>query len=237
MADEFKIEVHKRELSNKKSDLKSLRKDEKIPGVFYSFDSQKSVPLYIEKKSLREAGKSGAKIFNILVGEDKRNVIFKSIQYHPVTDEVLHVDLYGVDMNRAVTVKVAIHLNGNAIGVLEEGGVLVQSLNELEVDCLPSDIPDSIEVDISELNLGDALKVGDITISEKLELKTAQEQTIASVTHAMKEEELVPDVSEDEEFMEEGAEGAEGSTEGDQDGATEDSSKDADEENKENPEG
>ena len=55
MANEFKIEVHKRELSNKKSDLKSLRKDEKIPGVFYSFDSQKSVPLYIEKKSFMGA--------------------------------------------------------------------------------------------------------------------------------------------------------------------------------------
>ena len=234
MADEFKIEVHKRDLSNKKSDLKLLRKDEKIPGVFYSFDSEKSVPLYIEKQSFRDAGKSGAKIFNISVGKDKKNVIFKSIQYHPVTDEVLHIDLYGVDMNRAVTVKVAIHLKGNALGVLEEGGVLVQSLNEIEVDCLPSDIPDSIEVDISELNLGDALKVGDITISEKLELKTAQEQTIASVTHAMKEEELVPDVSEDEEFMEEGAEG---STEGDEDGATEDSSKEDNGENKENTEG
>jgi len=237
MADEFKIEVHKRELSNKKSDLKSLRKDEKIPGVFYSFDSQKSVPLYIEKKSFREAGKSGAKIFNILVGKDKRNVIFKSIQYHPVTDDVLHIDLYGVDMKRAVTVKVAIHLMGTAIGVLEEGGVLVQSLNELEVECLPSDIPDSVEVDISELNLGDSLKVSDITISETLELKTAIEQTIASVTHAMKEEELVPDVSEDEEFMEEGEEGSEGSDESDEEGTSEESLKEGSEENKENPKG
>ena len=236
MADEFKIEVYKRELSNKKSDLKSLRKDEKIPGVFYSFDSQKSVPLYIEKKSFREAGKSGAKIFNIIVGKDKKNVIFKSIQYHPVTDDVLHIDLYGVDMNRAVVVKVAIHLTGTALGVLEEGGVLVQSLNELEVECLPSDIPDSIEVDISELNLGDALKVSDITISEKLELKTSEEQTIASVTHAMKEEELVPDVAEDEEFMEEGEESADGD-EGAEEGGTEDSSKEANDENKENTEG
>jgi len=236
MADEFKIEVHKRELSNKKSNLKTLRKDEKIPGVFYSFDSQKSVPLYIEKKSFKEAGKSGAKIFNILVGKDKKNVIFKSIQYHPVTDDVLHIDLYGVDMKRAVTVKVAIHLMGNALGVLEEGGVLVQSLNELEVECLPSDIPDSIEVDISELNLGDALKVADITIPEKLELKTAEEQTIASVTHAMKEEELVPDVAEDEEFMEEGEEGTEGA-EGAEDSTTDDSPKEAGEENKENTEG
>ena len=236
MADEFKIEVIKRELSNKKSDLKSLRKDEKIPGVFYSFDSQKSVPLYIEKKSFREAGKSGAKIFNILVGKEKKNVIFKSIQYHPVTDEVLHIDLYGVDMKRAVTVKVAIHLTGTAHGVIEEGGVLVQSLNELEVDCLPSDIPDSVQVDISELNLGDALKVADITISEKLELKTAKEQTIASVTHMMKEEELTPVVEADEEFMEEGEEGAEGA-EGTEEGEAEDSPKKTSGENKENTEG
>tara|TARA_Y100001960_G_scaffold331806_1_gene430041 strand:+ start:363 stop:1055 length:693 start_codon:yes stop_codon:yes gene_type:complete len=230
MADEFKIEVHKRDLSNKKSDLKLLRKDEKIPGVFYSFDSEKSVPLYIEKQSFRDAGKSGAKIFNISVGKDKKNVIFKSIQYHPVTDEVLHIDLYGVDMNRAVTVKVSIHLIGNAKGVLEEGGILVQSLNELEIECLPSDIPDSVEVDISNLNLGDAMKVGDISLSEKLELKTNENQTIASVTHAMKEEELAPVTEEDEEFMEEGTEGTEEST-------SEDSPKEGDEENKENTEG
>ena len=236
MAGEFKIEVHKRELSNKKSDLKSLRKDEKIPGVFYSFDSKKSVPLYIEKNSFRDAGKSGAKIFNISVGKNKKNVIFKSIQYHPVTDEVLHIDLYGVDMNRAVSVKVAILLIGNASGVLEEGGVLVQSLNELEVDCLPSDIPDSIEVDISDLKLGDALKVGDIKISEKLDLKTAEEQTIASVTHAMKEEELTPVTEEDEEFLEEGQEGAE-STESSEEGSSDGSAKESSEENKENTEG
>ena len=236
MAEEFKIDVHKRELSNKKSDLKSLRKDEKIPGVFYSFDSKKSVPLYIEKNSFRDAGKSGAKIFNISVGKDKKNVIFKSIQYHPVTDEVLHIDLYGVDMNRAVSVKVAILLIGNASGVLEEGGVLVQSLNELEVDCLPSDIPESIEVDISDLKLGDALKVGDIKISEKLDLKTAEEQTIASVTHAMKEEELTPVTEEDEEFLEEGQEGAE-CTDSSEEGSSDGSEKESSEENKENTEG
>ena len=208
MADEFKIEVHKREISNKKSDLKTLRKEKKIPGVYYSFDAKESMPLYIEKKSFTEAGKSGAKIFNIAVGKENKNVIFKSVQYHPVTDEVLHIDLYGVDMKRAVTVKVAIHLTGNAIGVTAEGGVLVQSLNEVEIECLPADIPDSLKLDVSELSIGDSLKVDNLQKDEKFEFKTALEQTIASVTHAMKEEE--PDVSEeegDEEFMEEGEEG------------------------------
>jgi len=201
MADEFKIEVHKRELSSKKSDMKNLRKEQKIPGIFYSFDSKDSVPLLIDQKTFIEASKSGAKIFNIAVGKEKRNVIFKSIQYHPVTDDILHVDLYGVDMNRVVSVKVTINLIGNAIGVANEGGVLVQSLNELEVECLPANIPDIIDVDITELSIGDVVKVADLKIADTAEIKTAQEQTIASVTHAMKEEETVTSDEEDEEFM------------------------------------
>ena len=200
MADEYKIEVHKREISNK-SDLKTLRKEDKIPGVYYSFDSRDSAPLYIEKKSFIEAGKSGAKIFNIAVGKENKNVIFKSIQYHPVTDEVLHVDLYGVDMKRKVNVKVNINLIGNALGVANEGGVLVQSLNEIDLDCLPADIPDSIDADISELALGQVFKVADLNVPEQLEIKTPEDQTIASVTHAMQEE--ITSDEESEEFMDE----------------------------------
>ena len=199
MANEFKIEVHKRELSAKKSDMKILRREQKIPGVFYSFDSKESIPLYIDQKTFTEASKSGAKIFNIVVGKDKRNVIFKSIQYHPVTDDILHVDLYGVDMKRKVSVKVNINLTGNAVGVANEGGVLVQSLNEIDIDCLPADIPDSIDVDISELALGQVLKVADLNVLEQLEIKTPEDQTIASVTHAMQEETTSDE--ESEEFM------------------------------------
>ena len=200
MANEFKIEVHKRELSTKKSDMKNLRKEQKIPGIFYSYDSKESIPLYIDQKTFVEASKSGAKIFNITVGKDKRNIIFKSIQYHPVTDDILHVDLYGVDMNRTVSVKIAINLIGNPVGVANEGGVLVQSLNEIDIDCLPADIPDLIEADISELSIGQAFKVADLNVQEKLEFKTPDDQTIASVTHAMQEEETTSD-EESEEFM------------------------------------
>ena len=201
MANEFKIEVHKRELSAKKSDMKNLRKEQKIPGIFYSFDSKESIPLYIDKKTFSEASKSGAKIFNIAVGKDKRNVIFKSIQYHPVTDDIIHIDLYGVDMNRKVNVKVVINLTGNPIGVANEGGVLVQSLNEIDLDCLPGDIPESIDADISELGIGQVFKVEDLNISDQLEIKTPGDQTIASVTHAMQEEEETTSDEESEEFM------------------------------------
>lgn len=229
MATECKIEVFKRELSNKKSFMKTLRKENKIPGIFYSYDSSESIPLYISKESLALAQKSGAKIFNIQVGKELKNVIFKSIQFHPVTEEVIHLDLYGVDMKRAVTVKVEIIVTGTAKGVSEEGGVLVQSLNELEIECLPLDIPESFEVNIESLAIGDSIKVGDMKIDDKFDLKTNINQTIASVTHAMKEEDLVPDTTEaeDEEFMEEGEESADGDSS--EDTAKDDAAKDGDE--------
>ena len=100
----------------------------------------------------------------------------------------MHIDLYGVNMDQEVTVKVQLLLTGSAAGVINEGGVLVQSLNEIEINCLPADIPENLEVDISSLNLGESLRAGDINLEEKFSLSTDEMQTIASVTQAMKEE-------------------------------------------------
>jgi len=197
MAQEFKLDIFKRD-DISKSSLKQLRRDGNIPGIFYSYNSKESIPFYMGNKTLVEAKKSGARIFNIAVGSNKQTVIFKSVQYHPVTDEVLHVDLYGVNMDQVVAVKVQLKLEGNAAGVLNEGGVLVQSLNEVEIECLPSDIPENITIDISELNLGDSLKVEEIELDEKFSLKSDNQQVIASVTQAMKEEEAEPDLEEGE---------------------------------------
>ena len=197
MAQEFKLDIFKRD-DISKSSLKQLRRDGNIPGIFYSYNSKESIPFYMGNKTLVEAKKSGARIFNIAVGSNKQTVIFKSVQYHPVTDEVLHVDLYGVNMDQVVAVKVQLKLEGNAAGVLNEGGVLVQSLNEVEIECLPSDIPENIIIDISELNLGDSLKVEEIELDEKFSLKSDNQQVIASVTQAMKEEEAEPDLEEGE---------------------------------------
>ena len=81
MATEHKIEINKRENISRK-DLKKLRKDGNIPGVYYSGGLRTSIPIFITKQNLNLAIKSGARIFNILVGEKKQNVLFKSIQYH-----------------------------------------------------------------------------------------------------------------------------------------------------------
>ena len=158
--------------------------------IYYSHDSKESLPFYIEKKELANAQKADTQIFNISVGGKDRNVLFKSIQYHPVTDEILHVDLYGIKMDQVVSVSVMINIQGTSKGVVE-GGILVQNLNELELECLPMDIPQSIDIDISHLDMGDSLRSGDVKLDEKLTITTPEDQIIISVTQPMQEEEAV----------------------------------------------
>ncbi len=205
MAKEYKLEVEKRD-STKKSDLKKYRKDGKIPGVYYSYDSKESINFLISQSEINQALKSDANIFAINVGGQNRNVLFKSVQYHPVTDKMIHIDLYGVDMKKAVVVKVPLEITGDAVGIREEGGILNQVSQDIEVKCLPMDIPNIIEVDISNLSIGDTISSGEISLGDELELISAEDMLIVSVTLPMKEVE--PEVEED--ALEEGEEGEEG---------------------------
>ena len=202
MANEHKIDINKRELSGKQG-IKQIRRAGNIPGVYYSPNSESSIPIVISKAELNAAIKSGARIFNISVGDKKQNVLFKSVQYHPVTDQILHVDLYGIRMDRPVNIKVSVSLIGDPIGVIEGGGVLNQAASEIEVICLPGDIPEFFEADISNLNLGESLNAGSIELSDKYTLVTPEDAALASVTMPMKESE--PEIAEegDEEFMDE----------------------------------
>ena len=205
MAAEHKIDINKRENTGKKA-IKQLRNDGNIPGVYYSPSSKESAAIFITQNEYHEAVKSGARIFNITVGGKKQTVLFKSVQYHPVTEKVLHIDLYGIKMDKPVNIKIPVQLTGNPIGVIEEGGVLNQASNEIEIQCLPADIPEYFETDISELNLGDSINVGSIELNEKITLVTPEDTILASVTHAMKEIEPVVEVDEDELFLDEDGE-------------------------------
>ena len=213
MANEHKIDINKRESLGKKG-VKQLRREGMIPGIYYSPNSKSSTPIVIFQGDFHEAVKSGTRIFNISVGEKKQNVLFKSVQYHPVTDQVLHIDLYGIRMDRAVNIKIPVHLIGDPIGVTEEGGVISQATTEIEITCLPGDIPEFVETDVSGLAIGDAINVGILQLDEKITLITPEDTVLASVTHAMKEIEPVVE-EEEEEFMdEEGEAAAEGEGEG-----------------------
>jgi len=204
MSNEFNLTVDKRGLTNK-SGRKKMFKEGKVPGIYYSHDSKESIPFSISQSELIKAQKAETQIYNITVGSKKRNVLFKSVQYHPVTDEIIHIDLYGIKMDQMVSVNVSINVNGTAKGVVE-GGVLVQGLNELEIECLPMDIPQSFDIDISNLDIGDSFRAGDIDLDEKLALKTAEDQIIISVTQAAKEEEPVVEEEVDGEATEDGEE-------------------------------
>ena len=222
MAKEYKIEIEKRDLGE---NLKQLRANDIIPGIYYSHDSTESISFQMHLSELRNAIKSGASIFQVSVGGKLRNVIFKSVQYHPVKESVQHIDLFGVDMNVAINIKVPLDIIGECVGVKEDGGVINAPLTEIEISCLPSNIPQSIEVDITNLHLGDSLQAENLELDEGLALVTSGDATIASVTHAATEVE--PEVEEDE--LGEGIEGEEGAeTSEEKSEGSDDSSADSD---------
>ncbi|SVB93635.1 uncharacterized protein METZ01_LOCUS246489, partial [marine metagenome] len=162
------------------------------------------------QNNYHDAIKSGARIFNIIVDNKKQNVLFKAVQYHPVTEEVLHLDLYGIRMDQAITIKVTLQLTGDAVGVKDEGGILNQPLNEIEIQCLPADIPDFFELDISNLSIGDSLNAYDIELDGKFTLVTSEDAVAVSVTQPMKEVEPEIEIDEDETFLDEDGEPIEG---------------------------
>ena len=202
-----KIEVNKRELSSKKSFVKNLRNQDEIPGIYYSHDSKDSIPFSASKKTMSEALKSDAQVYQISVGSKDRDVIIKSVQYHPISEEMMHIDLYGVKMDQAVTVKVPIEITGQAEGI-KAGGVLNQVLTELEVSCLPGNIPQNITIDITALDIGDAIRLPQVSVSDDITLEGDEDLLIVSIIQPTKAEEVIP---EDEE-MEGDIEAADGAS-------------------------
>tara|TARA_B100001250_G_C19534228_1_gene671815 strand:- start:405 stop:800 length:396 start_codon:yes stop_codon:yes gene_type:complete len=128
-------------------------------------------------------------------------------------------------MDQAISIKVPISLIGTAKGVQSEGGILNQILSEVEVKCLPSDIPDSIDVDVSDLGIGDNLNIGSIELDDKFDISLATESVIVSVTMPMKEEEVV-DTSDEDEFMDSDEETSDGEKSDDSKEGSDDSKKD-----------
>jgi large subunit ribosomal protein L25 len=142
-------------------------------------------------------------------GGDVRKALVKEVQHHPVTGNVLHVDFQAVSMTETIAVDVTVELVGEPVGVVEQAGVLEHLLRTVEIESLPSDIIESVRVDVSAMNIGDRLTVGDIELDkDKYTVITAPEVAIAAV--------MPPRVAaagaESDEASEEG-EGGEGASE------------------------
>jgi large subunit ribosomal protein L25 len=192
-----------------------LRRDGKIPAVLYG-PKTAAVLLSVDVFDLKTAlktGKIGQSLFNLSVdGETAYNktVMIKELQRHPATYEFLHADFYEIAMDRKTTVNIPVIAIGKSIGV-ELGGILQIIRREVEISCLPTQIPDSIILDTTDLDIGDSIHAKDIVLEEGIEILTDVNFTVITVSSPKLEEEPV----EEEEELEEGeeAEGDEESTE------------------------
>ena len=220
MAQEYeKLDLKERTVKGK-SKARSLRRDGMVPGVYY-FRGEENVDLQIDKKKLYHAMSSGQHVFEVEMNGATQYVTIKGIQYHPVTDEVLHIDLMQVNMTEKMKFTIPISLEGEAEGV-KEGGVLSQILTTIDVNCLPTSVPDNILVDISNMELNSNKTIADIVnIPEGVEILSDPESTIATLAPPKEEEEpVVEDLEEGEELLE-GEEPADGEAPSTEEGSAE----------------
>ncbi|MBM3284717.1 MAG: 50S ribosomal protein L25 [Candidatus Aminicenantes bacterium] len=158
------INAEKREAFGKNASRR-LRRQGQIPAVLYG-EGTFNVPLALSKKDVIAILKSETgenTIFKVAFNSRTQDAMIKELQVDSRTDELLHVDLIKISMDKAVRVSVPILLQGDPVGVKTEGGFVDFMTREAEVECLPGDIPESVKVDISGLHLHQSLKVGDIT--------------------------------------------------------------------------
>ena len=176
---------------------KALRRSEEIPAIYY-YHGQDSVSLSIEKKNFLAAYNSDTQVFTLNIKRGKKlPSIIRDIQWDPVTEEPLHVDFMGVKMDEKVTSTVPVQLVGEALGVKDQGGILQFTLRQIDIESLPMDIPEAIEVDISQLNLHDSIKVSEI-VFENGEILSDDQSVIVSITAPKLAEETAEEEVEEE---------------------------------------
>lgn len=170
-----------------KSAAKKLRREGLIPAILYGHKKE-SIPLSLSSLLLNrimtdEAIESTLIDLTIKAGEneEKKTVVLKDIQVGPVKRNYLHVDFYEVDMSEKIVVPISIHLIGKAKGV-EAGGILQQIKREVEVKCLPSKIPGRFEIDVSNLEIGDSIHLGGISLDEGVEILEDLSLVVAAVS-------------------------------------------------------
>lgn len=166
---------------------KRLRRDGRVPGIYY-FHGQKPVPFSVNTKELRAllAHKSGLIDVNFQGGETSKCVV-REVQWDPLSGAPVHIDFLGINLAEKVRVEVPVRLTGTAVGVKTGGGVLQQLLRELEIECLPLDIPEAITIDVSPLEIHHSFHVGDLKL-DKIEILTDSEQVIVSILSPRLEE-------------------------------------------------
>ncbi|MFA6636645.1 MAG: 50S ribosomal protein L25 [Candidatus Omnitrophota bacterium] len=185
-----------------KGAAKLARREHMVPGVVYKGGETGLIVQVGQKELLKaihtEAGMNA--IINLKISngetEDERTVIVKETQIDPLTDKVIHVDFHEISLSEKITVNIPIVIKGEALGVTEDSGVFTQGLWEMEIECLPTEIPEKVEVNVESLRIGDVIHVKDLPSLPGVTVLEDEDHVVASVH--------VPEAEETEEAPEEG---------------------------------
>ena len=199
----YKLDIETRESVGKKS-TKAMRRDGKIPSTLY-FKGDEPESIAIDKIKLYQALKSDQRVYEVELGGESQYVMVKAVQYHPVTDEIIHLDFMRVRRSEKMTISVPLVLVGKPIGVVE-GGILSQALNQIEISCFPTNVPDQIEVNVDKMELNSSISVADVsTDDEEVEILSSSEINVATITapssekeEAVSDDDTVTDEDKDE---------------------------------------
>lgn len=215
MAEEILVDAHIREDIGKNSNRR-LRVQGMIPSILYGVTDE-NISLSVKPRDIELIlrSKRGANtLFHInMVGErtTKSTVMIKDYQIDPVRDELIHCDFIRINLDEMVITGVPIHVEGKPKGVTEQGGLLELVVRELEVECLPTDIPESVIIDVSEFMIGDGARLNDLGLGDEKVRYTADEELL--ILHVIPPKKI----EEEEEEEIEGEEGIEGEeTEGEE---------------------
>lgn len=194
----FKIKSEIRNVFGKNASRR-IRQEGMIPAILYGADTV-SIPLTLNKKdvfAILKAETGENTIFKISFNSETRNTMIKELQKDPVTDEILHADLIQIVMDNVISVSVPIVLVGEAVGVKAEGGFVDFVTREVEIECLPKNIPEQLEIDISSLHLHQSLKVEDLSSPGEITLVTDPDTVVVLIHAPTKEEFEVEEIEEE----------------------------------------
>jgi large subunit ribosomal protein L25 len=190
------LEAQPREAGTK-NQARRVRQEGKIPAVVYGAGKQSLAvtvdPRVVTRILNSESGHNT--IFDLTLNGEKTKAMIVDWQYEPIRGKLLHIDLKRIALDKVLKVSVPIVLKGEAEGVKTQGGILEQMLREVEIECLPADIPSHIDVDVSHLTFGKVLRVSDLPHSDKVKFLTDANQPVAHVTSVKEEVVVTPEAA------------------------------------------
>jgi len=192
----------------------------RIPGVVYGPEID-PVSVSVDERDMRAAMKASAGvfvIFNLDVDGKVEKVIMRDLQRDPVTTKITHIDFHAIALDKPLSTSIPIVFKGVPVGVKTDGGIMQTTMRELDISCLPQDVPDQLELDVTELGIGDSIHVRDVELGEVRILAPEQRTIVVIAAPTVVKETVTEEGEEGEELEGEAAEGegAEGAAEGEE---------------------